>query len=139
MLKGLRMKGRRVSDGERCSAEFQRVFDHGAAELEKDLYEILGLSDDAEESEIKKVYRKLSIKYHPDKNPDEESKKKFKDIRDAYEILNDPDKKILYDTGGMEAVKNAEKGEVQKGEDVGRGLEVNLEDLYNGGIIKTSL
>merc|ERR1719282_1636262 len=101
----LRLKGRRVSDGDRCHAKFRRVFDHEAAELEKDLYEILGLQDDADEADIKKVYRKLSIKYHPDKNPDEESKRKFAEVRDAYEILNDPDKKILYDTGGMEAVK----------------------------------
>merc|ERR1719343_602245 len=75
--------------------------------------EIIGLSDDADEGEIKKVYRKLSVKYHPDKNPDEESRKKFNEVRDAYEILNDPDKKILYDIGGMEAVKKHEKGEVE--------------------------
>merc|ERR1712193_14770 len=78
-----------------------------------------------------KAYRKLSIKYHPDKNPDEESKQKFKDVRDAYEILNNPDKKILYDTGGMEAVKQMEKGEVEKGEDIGIDLGVSLSDLYN--------
>jgi len=132
-LKGLTMRGRRVSDGDRCSAVFQRVFDHEAADLEKDLYEILGLQDDADEGEIKKVYRKLSIKYHPDKNPDEASRKKFADIRDAYEILNDPDKKILYDTGGMEAVKKAEKGEIEKGNDVSMKLDVTLEELYNSG------
>jgi len=89
--------------------------------------------------DIKKVYRVLSKKYHPDKNPDEESKKIFNEVRDAYEILNDPDKKILYDTGGMEAVKNAEKGEVQKGDDISMTLDVDLEDLYNGGITKAGL
>lgn len=131
-LVGLKIQGRRISDGERCSAMFQRIFDHEAAELEKDLYEILGLQDDAGEQEIKKVYRKLSVKYHPDKNPGEEFKAKFKDIRDAYEILNDPDHKMLYDTGGMEAVKSAEKGEVQRGEDATSSLAVTLEELYNG-------
>merc|ERR1719410_1631401 len=130
-MQGLKMRGRRVSDGERCQAQFVRVFDHEAAALEKDLYEILGLADDADDSEIKKVYRKLSIKYHPDKNPDEASKIKFSKVRDAYEILNDPDKKILYDTGGMEAVKKYEKGEIKKGDDVEAEHEVSLEDLYN--------
>eukprot|EP00928_Gymnodinium_smaydae_P018389 TRINITY_DN16_c0_g1_i1.p1 TRINITY_DN16_c0_g1~~TRINITY_DN16_c0_g1_i1.p1 ORF type:complete len:521 (-),score=125.99 TRINITY_DN16_c0_g1_i1:144-1601(-) len=138
-MKGLKMKGRRVSDGDRCSASFERIFDHEAAELQKDLYEILGLPDDADEAAIKKVYRKLSVKYHPDKNPDEESRRKFADVRDAYEILNDPDKKILYDTGGMEAVKNAEKGEVQRGEDVNHQLTVSLEELYNSGTKRASL
>lgn len=132
-MQGLQMRGIRVSDGDRCSALFQRVYDHEAAELDKDLYEILGLQDDADEADIKKVYRKLSIKYHPDKNPDEESKRKFAEVRDAYEILNDPDKKILYDTGGMEAVKKGEKGEIEKGEDARANLAVSLEDLYNGG------
>jgi len=138
-MQGLKMRGRRKADGERCHASFQRVHDHEAAALEKDLYEILGLPDDADEANIKKVYRKLSIKYHPDKNPDAESKKKFNEVRDAYEILNDPDKKILYDTGGMEAVKKHEKGEVQKGDDVSARLEVRLGDLYNGGTQQADL
>jgi len=138
-MAGLKMKGRRVSDNDACSAVFQRVFDHEAAEMDKDLYDILGLQDDADEGDIKKVYRKLSIKYHPDKNPDEESKKKFGEIRDAYEILNDPDKKILYDTGGMEAVKKFEKQEVQKGDDVSASISVRFEDLYNGGVSKASI
>jgi len=138
-LTGLQMKGRRTSDGDRCYATFQRVFDFEAAELEKDLYEVLGLQDDADEGEIKKVYRKLSIKYHPDKNPDAESQRKFAEVRDAYEVLNDPDKKILYDTGGMEAVKSAEKGQVEKGDDVNYKIEANLEDLYNGGITKAPI
>jgi len=138
-LSGLQMRGRRASDGDRCSASFQRIFDHEAAELEKDLYETLGLQDDADEADIKKVYRKLSIKYHPDKNPDAESQKKFAEVRDAYEVLNDPDKKILYDTGGMEAVKKAEKGEVQKGDDINYELEVRLEDLYNGETTKAPI
>lgn len=137
-MQGMLMKGRRVSDGDKCFATFTRIYDFEAAELDKDLYEVLGLQDDADEAEIKKVYRKLSIKYHPDKNPDEDSKRKFAEIRDAYEVLNDPDKKILYDTGGMEAVKKADKGEIEKGDDVHAQLEVGLEELYNSGAHKTS-
>jgi DnaJ-class molecular chaperone len=57
---------------------------------------------------------------------------KFAEVRDSYEILNDPDKKILYDTGGMEAVKKGEKGEAQKTDDVNSEMAVNLVDLYTG-------
>jgi|EP00927_Polykrikos_kofoidii_P035667 DnaJ-class molecular chaperone len=135
-LRGMKMRGRRVSDRDVCGASFERIFDHEAAEMDMDLYDILGLKDDATEAEIKKVYRKLSIKYHPDKNPDEASKEKFKQIRDAYEILNDVDKKILYDTGGMQAVKAAEKGEVETGSDMNHELTATLEDLYNGAETK---
>lgn len=128
---GKKMSGFRVQDRDKCSATFVKIFDHEAAELDKDLYDILGLQDDADEAQIKKVYRKLSVKYHPDKNPDEESRRIFNEVRDAYEILNDPDKKILYDTGGMEAVKGMEKGNVQRGDDIESLLHVSLEDLYN--------
>jgi len=138
-LEGLRLEGVRTSDGEKCFAAFQRIFDHEAAELDKDLYEILGLPDDADEADIKKVYRKLSLKYHPDRNPDEETRRKFIEIRDAHEILNDPDKKILYDTGGMEAVKKLGKEEIAKGENINTQLGVSLEDLYNSGVMKAQL
>jgi DnaJ-class molecular chaperone len=132
-MKGLKLKGKR-KDGQTFQAGFKRVFDFEAAEMDKDLYGMLGISDDSDEGEIKKVYRKLSIKYHPDKNPGEAGKKKFAEIRDAYEILNDPDKKILYDTGGMEAVKKHDKGEVQKGDDLSSSLDLSLDDLYNGAM-----
>lgn len=131
-MAGYKMKGNSLQDRQRLTLTFIKVFDHEAADLEKDLYGALGLAEDADEAELKKVYRKLSIKYHPDKNPDEASKEKFAEIRDAYEILNDPDKKILYDTGGMEAVKKGDKGEIQKTDDVNSALEINLVDLYTG-------
>jgi len=96
------------------------------------LYGPLGLDEDADDAAIKGAYRKLSKKYHPDKNPDEASREKFAEVRDAYEILNDPDKKILYDTGGMEAVNKGEKGNIEKTEDVNSEMGVNLADLYSG-------
>jgi DnaJ-class molecular chaperone len=132
-LTGLRMEGQRHANRERCYCVFHRVFDHEAFDNDKDIYEVLGLDDDADEAAIKKVYRHLSKLYHPDKNPDAESRKKFADIRDAYEVLNDPDKKILYDTGGMEAVRKSDKGEIETGSDVNAPLEVSLADLYNSG------
>jgi len=132
-LEGQRLKGNsKRNPRERLTLTFNRIFDHEAVDLDKDLYEVLGLAEDADEASIKKVYRKLSIQYHPDKNPDEASKAKFAEIRDAYEVLNDPDKKILYDTGGMAAVKDSEKGKVESTSDVNSEIEVGLEDLYLG-------
>jgi len=66
--------------------------------MEKDLYKLLGVAKDASQEEIKKQYRKLSMKYHPDKNPDnKEAENKFKEISAAYAILSDPKKRADYD------------------------------------------
>ena len=71
----------------------------------RDFYKILGLKKNATAAEIKKAYRKLSLQYHPDKNPgDEEALKKFQEINDANEALSDPDKRRKYDQGGEEAL-----------------------------------
>lgn len=132
-LEGQRLKGfSRRNSREKLTLTFHRIFDHEAVDLDKDLYQVLGIPEDADEATIKKVYRKLSIQYHPDKSPDEASKAKFAEIRDAYEVLNDPDKKILYDTGGMASVKEAEKGKVESTGDMHSEIQVNLEDLYLG-------
>jgi len=138
-MKGHRMSGRSLQDRQRLTLTFQKIFDHDAADIDKDLYGALELPVDADDATIKKAYRKLSIKYHPDKNPDEASKVKFAEVRDSYEILNDPDKKILYDTGGMDAVKRSDKGEIQKTEDHTSDLDVTLDQLYLGHQVKASL
>ena len=75
---------------------------------QKDYYEILGVSKDASDDDIKKAYRKLAMKYHPDRwvNGTEEEKKdaeqKFKEISEANEVLSDPQKRQMYDNGGFE-------------------------------------
>lgn len=66
----------------------------------KDFYKILGLSKSATETEIKKAYRKLALKYHPDRNKEKGAEEKFKEISYAYEILSNPDKKKKYDQFG---------------------------------------
>ncbi len=73
----------------------------------KDYYEVLGISRTATDDEIKKAYRKLAMKYHPDRNPDDKAaEEKFKDLGEAYEVLSDPDKRAAYDRLGHEAFKN---------------------------------
>lgn len=74
--------------------------------MSKNYYEILGVNRDADENEIKKQYRKLCLKWHPDKHVGEseelkkEAEEKFKEINEAYTILSDPEKKKMYDTYG---------------------------------------
>ena len=67
----------------------------------KDYYSILGVSKDATDAEIKKAYRKLSLQYHPDRNPgNKEAEEKFKEVAEAYSVLSDGQKRQQYDTFG---------------------------------------
>ena len=75
------------------------------AENKRDYYEVLGVSKGASEEEIKKAYKKLARKYHPDMNPgDKEAEEKFKEINEANEVLSDPEKKARYDQFGFAGV-----------------------------------
>ena len=87
------------------------VFDYAiAADKGRDLYKILELKKNAKADEIKKAYRKLTLKYHPDKNQgDDEAKQKFHDVADAYEILSDTEKRRKYDRCGEECVNEPER------------------------------
>jgi molecular chaperone DnaJ len=74
----------------------------------RDYYEVLGLSRDATEDDIKKAYRKLALKYHPDKNPgSKEAEEKFKEATEAYEVLKDPQKRSTYDQFGHAGLSGA--------------------------------
>jgi len=71
----------------------------------KDYYQILGVSRSANDDELKKAYRKLALKYHPDKNKDPGAEEKFKQIGEAYDVLSDPKKRRIYDQVGEEGLK----------------------------------
>lgn len=77
----------------------------------KDYYSILGVDRNASQQEIKKAYRKLAAKHHPDKNPDDPTaQKKFTDVGEAYEVLSDPEKRKLYDRVGADWKKYQQAG-----------------------------
>ena len=74
----------------------------------KDYYQILGIGRNATEEEIKKSYRQLALKYHPDRNPgDKAAEEKFKEASEAYEVLRDPEKRRLYDQYGHEGLRDS--------------------------------
>ena len=127
-------------------------------------YDVLGVTKNASQDELKKAYKKAAIKNHPDKGGDPE---KFKELAQAYEVLSDPEKREIYDQYGEDALKDgmgggggahnpfdifeqffggggfgggSSRGRRQKhGEDVVHTLKVSLEDLYNGTSKKLSL
>jgi molecular chaperone DnaJ len=93
----------------------------------RDFYEILGISKGASEDEIKKAYRKLAIKYHPDKNPDDKAaEEKFKEAAEAYEVLSNAEKKQRYDQYGHAGVGGASGG---GGGHYGGGM--NMDDIFS--------
>ncbi len=175
------MKGQRF-DGDPCHGEFRRRDLAAGRKRHKkqreesgsdeddgtQLYDVLELdSIDATEQQIKKQFRRLSRKYHPDKNRnDPNAAAKFEQIREAYEVIGNPDKRTLYDTGGIEAVRDAEKEDAsgggggmdpfaaffggggggggerrqaKKGNDANVQMQVSLEDLYNGNPVSFSI
>lgn len=125
-------------------------------------YEILGVSTDCSQDELKKAYKKLALKFHPDKNPNEGER--FKAIVQAYEVLSNPEKREIYDRGGEEAIKQGHSGGMgsdhspmdlfdmffggggrqrergpKKGKDIVYQMNVTLDELYNGSTRKLAI
>jgi len=127
---------------------------------ETDYYRILGVPRNASADEIKSAFRKLALKYHPDRNPgNKEAEAKFKEINEAYEILSNPEKRQMYDQFGVEGLKGggqgfsgADFGDIfsdvfesffgdfnrtsgrrsRRGADLKYDIEITLEDAFNG-------
>ncbi len=102
----------------------------------KDYYEVLGLKKGASNEEIKKAYRKLAVKYHPDKNPgDKEAEEKFKEINEAYAVLSDPQKKAQYDQfGSTDFHRRFSQEDIFRGFDVGdifKDMGFGTEDIFS--------
>ncbi len=93
----------------------------------RDYYEVLGVSKNASDDEIKKAYRKLAVKYHPDKNPgNKEAEAKFKEINEAHDVLSDKQKRARYDQFGHAGVGGAGFGGGASGNPFGQGGAFNF-------------
>src|SRR5919109_1198644 len=94
----------------------------------RDYYEVLGVNRDAKEEDLKKAYRRLAMKWHPDRNPDNpRAEEHFKEAKEAYEVLCDPNKRAAYDQFG-----HAGRTTVFRGADLRYNLEVSLEQAAHG-------
>jgi molecular chaperone DnaJ len=132
---------------------------------EKDYYEVIGVSKNADDKQIKKAYKRLAMKHHPDRSTDKKaSEKKFKEIQKAYSVLSDPKKRQAYDQFGHAGVNgnsgfeggnpftssgfgdifgdifgNTRTKDNNRGSDLSYQLEINLEDVIKGTTVKVKI
>ena len=99
-----------------------------------DYYNLLGVSKDADTEKIKKAYRKLALKYHPDRNQgSKETENRFKEVTEAYEVLRDSEKRAVYDQYGEQGLRRGMGGAAGfSGFDFTDAIEVFMRDLGGG-------
>lgn len=98
----------------------------------RDYYDVMGLQKGASDDEIKKAFRKLAKKYHPDLNPgDKEAEAKFKEVNEAYEVLSDKDKRARYDQFGHAGVDPSYGAGAAGGSPFGGGMNIDIDDLFS--------
>ncbi len=99
---------------------------------QRDYYQVLNVTRQASESELKKAYRQLAMQHHPDKNPnDKAAEEKFKEAAEAYEVLKDPEKRQLYDQFGHEGLKG--RGGFNGFDDIASSFGDIFQDFFGGG------
>jgi len=101
------------------------------ATTKRDFYEVLGVARDSEPDDVKRAYRQMALKFHPDRNPgDKDAEKRFKEAAEAYEVLSDPEKRQRYDRYGHAGLEGAAVHDFRSTDDIMSAFS----DIFGGGL-----